>query len=624
LRITNSKLTRNAAKIRNRKDNSARIVADKTDLSLMEILDAENWAKSELGVKEADSLWSTQMGITFMLFELYDKSLEQCRKARQFDSQNWRAGFCIAQTYARQKSYEQAIEEVEKIIRAFRSSDELMQNHREYFLTHLLQCLADWNSALQRYDAAFEAFQEAFEANHSDYDTALKIIVLLKKQEKIRELFDFLDRMNGEMDDHGLTRLIAMYHQHSDNPAHHDTISFTAQSLNKLDVIKNLYQSAIEAATGNSSKLMVLVALRHWYGLTLFYYCKSEEDRKAAIEVLEKNTAMFSTNWNVRYVCSRTAKTLAFVYLEQAKCAGLKSDAAEEYLKKLLNLSNRDSAELDITLLLGRLHLLRDNEDEARACLKDYAKIALDLLSDDDPDNDWQGYLKLAETLSAFGDDKNAIAAWCLIGPTEAVSATDITDSQKETQKNIEPSGERAEGTKLNHSDKCRADYKNADATNDTVSKKATDITADTPEASDGSELKANLYDGKLEASVYPTPDKAATEDQPPSAPMDVPRPKDGPLGNYCDGNCGHTWSIADNIYACKDCIDVQFEPSCFEKLRRGALDQMICGRDHEFLHVPKFDEEAWAKIPKGMLRVGADLISVKDWLNDIRKKMGI
>ena len=50
----------------------------------------------------------------------------------------------------------------------------------------------------------------------------------------------------------------------------------------------------------------------------------------------------------------------------------------------------------------------------------------------------------------------------------------------------------------------------------------------------------------------------------------------------------------------------------------------MICGRDHEFLHVPKFDEEAWAKIPKGMLRVGADLISVKDWLNDIRKKMGI
>ena len=102
-----------------------------------------------------------------------------------------------------------------------------------------------------------------------------------------------------------------------------------------------------------------------------------------------------------------------------------------------------------------------------------------------------------------------------------------------------------------------------------------------------------------------------------------VPRRKEGKLGQVCDGYCGHTWSFADDFYACKDCIDVQFDSGCLEKLRNGTLESKICGKDHEFLYVPKWDEDEHARIPEGQMKVGGELVLVKDWLNSIRQQWG-
>jgi len=92
------------------------------------------------------------------------------------------------------------------------------------------------------------------------------------------------------------------------------------------------------------------------------------------------------------------------------------------------------------------------------------------------------------------------------------------------------------------------------------------------------------------------------------------------PLGNYCHGDCGVTWSCADDIYVCKDCIDVQFDNSYLDKLRAGELGSIVGSSQHEILHVPSFDPEKAKEVGKGRVRVGDEIIAISEWLGGIRR----
>jgi hypothetical protein len=90
-----------------------------------------------------------------------------------------------------------------------------------------------------------------------------------------------------------------------------------------------------------------------------------------------------------------------------------------------------------------------------------------------------------------------------------------------------------------------------------------------------------------------------------------------------CDGRCGITWTFADDIYYCRDCLNVAFDQGCLETLRTGTLDRKICHPNHKFFHIPKWDVEGGGKVPKGYVKVGGKVVDVKDWLNNIRRKFG-
>ena len=58
-------------------------------------------------------------------------------------------------------------------------------------------------------------------------------------------------------------------------------------------------------------------------------------------------------------------------------------------------------------------------QDAARKSLLVDLKADLDLLSDDDPDNDYMGYEQIAMVMMHTGDDLNALSAWSLHGPSD-------------------------------------------------------------------------------------------------------------------------------------------------------------------------------------------------------------
>jgi hypothetical protein len=55
--------------------------------------------------KKPDSLWAVQMAITFRNYGFCPEAIERSLIARELDPNNWRADFCLAQTYALQNDY---------------------------------------------------------------------------------------------------------------------------------------------------------------------------------------------------------------------------------------------------------------------------------------------------------------------------------------------------------------------------------------------------------------------------------------------------------------------------------------------------------------------------------------
>lgn len=176
--------------------------------------------------------------------------------------------------------------------------------------------------------------------------------------------------------------------------------------------------------------------------------------------------------------------------------------------------------------------------EKANETLRSHVKLAADLLSDDDESNDWQAYEKLSVVLIRIDDDINALAAWSLLGPIED-KAPEADDGE------AEGGDKEAE----------EADEANSfiEAGGDVVS-----------EANCGGE------NGEVESGEQGTETKTPEESVGGSAGSCQPSPEPfirGPLSMECDGHCNTTWGYAHDLYYCRDCLDVQFEIGCLEKL---------------------------------------------------------
>lgn len=99
----------------------------------------------------------------------------------------------------------------------------------------------------------------------------------------------------------------------------------------------------------------------------------------------------------------------------------------------------------------------------------------------------------------------------------------------------------------------------------------------------------------------------------------------DGYFGFFeCDGRCGKTWISPNDMYYCKDCTDRGFDPDCFLNLKEGTLDNnRDCDVSHDFLYIPKREVKPQSQKNPDSVTVGEKVLSLKDWLNSIRKDWG-
>lgn len=81
-----------------------------------------------------------------------------------------------------------------------------------------------------------------------------------------------------------------------------------------------------------------------------------------------------------------------------------------------------------------------------------------------------------------------------------------------------------------------------------------------------------------------------------------------------CDGDCGESWNFGDAMWWCRDCVNVNFNGACYQKLCRGEFNFTACHRGHEFFYMKVDEEMAKGEDPK---TAGFD----QNWIEGIRRE---
>ncbi|KAE9994497.1 hypothetical protein EG327_009175 [Venturia inaequalis] len=577
-------------KIERREKPGAIIVYQDIDCAsdVGKILKAEAWAQRQLKIDSPDSHWQTQMSYLLCHYKDPQEALERGQFALELDPNSWRARYCIALAHELAgpgRNLGAAVEQMSMVAKVFREDSALAVKEHDTFYKILIS-LGTWNTELKQYESALEVLNEVCEKHPDKNDARFSTLICLEAQEKVSEFLDYLQVLNKNINEAGVNQLIAFYHGLSDidHRKFHHFVRTSLKGTPCVPFIHENFQVAIEAADSDDKKMLTVMKLRYWHAQTLYFIAENDHDYEEALQLWEKNLVQgyqrdgFIYQW-------LTTQRLAVAYLSRAKQLGRENPASQTLIARLRGL-HKTGTGVDVhrIFMVARGCSFMGDFEEARKHMRGAMRIAFELLSDDDPSNDWQGYGQLARVLSRLDDDDNALAACSLMFPdlwSKLSAATTPADKQEFPFEHEATAGASRDQTPL------------------TV-----------PESPVESLVNSN----------EPTAEGAGALDT---------SDNDDSLGFFtCAGDCEKTSFSRDDFYLCKDCNESGFDADCFSKLKEENLSENQtyyerCDVSHDFLCIPKREEKSRGQKNPDSVSVGGKVVPLKDWLNGIRKEWG-
>jgi hypothetical protein len=254
-----------------------------------------------------------------------------------------------------------------------------------------------------------------------------------------------------------------------------------------------------------------------------------------------------------------------------------------EHLEALTNIA-KENAHLEggnSVGYLATLYVLGNEKEKARAQLLQRIKVALQILSDDDPDNDHAGYWVLFSSLAHYRDFRNATATLTLMGQPDLVTESlhfvleDIPDGDgDEAHKHEILNLANSLGKSISQTVKSQIPSPAQQLRRISSAKTYTELylatsAPQTPRATALHLLKTRI--ATLPALHALTSANAVSCDGM------------GPPGTYCDKTAG----LSRDLYHCIYCY-YDFCRGCLARLREGGMQSMKCSAWHEWIRVPQ------------------------------------
>ncbi|EGD98293.1 hypothetical protein TESG_05672 [Trichophyton tonsurans CBS 112818] len=649
-------------KIKARKGEGKRVTSDISP-TLEQIYDVEKWAKSELDIDAADTLWEAQMGITLHNFGFYQESIDRCIASRNLDASNWRASYIQAESCWERDDTKASLELIMPVMERFRNEEALRIEYEEKFYLGVLASYGVWNTDIKEYDKATAAFQEIHEHDMDQYAPIYWTLELLEKQEKYTAIIETLQDLQGKKNSKGQNRLTAMHHQYANKDEYFTRLNTAGFHSSSMDVVRDSMYEALAPENVVGVIPYVTSWLNYFLANLLYTYPRTDADKAEAVKIwahIVNKSARKIYLVSEADILEATTEKLGEVYLHQAIDAGVDTPAAEEYLKKLMDLrpSAKDGTTFftcqNLQFMIARLQHLMGQKEKAMDTLRGHVKVALDLLCDDDDSNDWDAYLRLT-SVAHVDDDVNTLAAWSALGPFVHTEETEEKEVEEEAEGEAEDKVDETEepsdaGNIENGGCKDQTDVGAKEeipiltglTSEDAENLKSAEITEIEVEAVDVTvvagvaEIKvaeAEVENGDGEEGKESMDENEEQEDKNQTEEVGAEEGGDGdeedenllgPLELSCDGDCGREWTWASEFHACKECLDVQFCNDCYNEMKNNGKEMRLCGRNHSFVFVPYCDADTARQVPKGSIRVGNEIIPVHEWVERLRAQWGI
>ncbi|OQV03546.1 hypothetical protein CLAIMM_08579 [Cladophialophora immunda] len=405
---------------------------------------AAEWVEKELKVEHKTSLWYERLGQSFLAFSMAEAAKESYQQAQSMPNASWKCGEGLALAFESEGSLQSAVDEMTSVVSQLKS---LPQEQNETNIATSLRRLGGWQVQLGHSEEAISAYREVVELDLHDYETCWTFLGLLIRCQRAGEALEILICMIDQRgNESGATRLGELF------------MSFSSEHLDSLDTIfsvarrdklfKTLLETvlqAVELARKKEDK-SPLAYLLFFYGVAIAHPNYEDRRPEEALRYWEELCRMGFGKWGtwVDTVVSLAARFITAHHFSQALAAHKEGKDSTFHISNIEELIKRvhsawyydyNGMEKKVRTFLGSYYARSGQNQQARKVLQNDMRDALLLLSDDDPDNDWQGYIAMAEVSMHAGDDLNALSAWSLLAPKEVneESAGDATTDRGDT-----------------------------------------------------------------------------------------------------------------------------------------------------------------------------------------------
>ncbi|OJD37796.1 neutral amino acid permease [Diplodia corticola] len=400
---------------------------EKNRPSLNDISQAVSWAESKVDTRTSNLVSAVRLLDTLMRFEYYGKAIEE---ARSRDPNGWTKDWCIAREHHVSGNHFAVIESLGPVMHKFQANKNL-QHGLGMPWKEIIYLYAEAREAEGDVQLALDAYQELLKSWPTHSETIGRAVHCMRRLARFSEIIRLLEN-HGDAARNSGGSLKMLFLDLAKSPSFHHDVNLAAGKEGRLELIKDAYEHAVEACPSGSEALFYL---RHYYGLALWYQKDRDgKDTRKAFEIWEKN--IFDKDIpQDSYIQRITSFKLASVYLQLARDNHFhQTPGGCIYVSKLEALVQRKSTDFQWTgseevLLARAYHLAKQGIKDkaladklgrnARMLAAKHVGPALNILCDADPDNDWEGYTSLSNTLGHMDDDENALAAKSLIGPLQ-------------------------------------------------------------------------------------------------------------------------------------------------------------------------------------------------------------
>ncbi|KAJ5811489.1 hypothetical protein N7474_007790 [Penicillium riverlandense] len=415
-------------KIANRKDpNVKQETEDQTEeqrgkkITASRIHEVAEWGRQSLGLDSLGYEETHNVARTLREFRKLDEAVETFQRASSLQEETWLATWGLALVYNLHGKYALAVETLEAVkasIESGKTKDPTAVNS----LHKISRDLAWWNKEAGNLEKAWDIYESILQKHPDDYESAFDMTSILYDKGSYAQLVEFLEGLKRSKDEvTGLDRRTRIFHEYYWSDDYHGTIAAAGRSLDGISIttLKDSYRTAIDAAEKKIQLATdqldreeekyareIMAMLMHYCAKFFYnnYTCAEEKEMALSMWVRIIQLDETEMSWYLGRAKLYATRDLSNLYFEKALQAGPGTEPAAKYIDDLEHLATLKSdgnltdqpKEKYPQQLLARYYGLCGKTEKAKNVIRAFVKTNLDLLSDDDPSNDWQGFKGLA------------------------------------------------------------------------------------------------------------------------------------------------------------------------------------------------------------------------------------